>query len=145
MMRYLRILAAVACLALTATCGRAAPAVQFQDKPATAKIPVPAAVTKSNVILLQLREVIIPASAQGAWHVFCEFPEADSRTSVDHPSFCGSVSVLAYGAGSVRQPANFTLQLPPPVAASVRRLKELRLTFVPVSNAPISIGSIALE
>jgi len=27
----------------------------------------------------------------------------------------------------------------------VRGLKELRLTFVPVSNAPISIGTIALE
>lgn len=141
----LRILAAVVSLALAASCGSAAPAVQFQDKPATAKIPVPSGLKKSSVILLQLKQVIIPASAQGAWHVFCEFPGADSRTSVDHPSFCGSVNVMAYGAGSTRRPANYTLQLPDRAVATVRGLKELRLTFVPVSNAPISIGSISLE
>ena len=140
-----RILGAVACLALAASCGSAAPAVQFQDKPATAKIPVPAGLKKSRVMLLQLRDVIIPASEQAAWHVFCELPTADSRTSVDHPSFCGSVNVLAYGAGSTRKPANFTLQLPDRAVTMVRGLKELRLTFVPVSNAPISIGTIALE
>lgn len=144
-MPALRILAAVACLAVAASCGSAAPAVQFQDKPATAKIAVPAGLKKSRVILLQLKQVIIPATAQAAWHVFCELPAADARTSVDHPSFCGSVNVMAYGAGSTRKPANFTLQLPDTAVAMVRGLKELRLTFVPVSNAPVSIGSIALE
>jgi hypothetical protein len=144
-MPALRILAAVASLALAASCGSAAPAVQFRDKPATTKIPVPAGLKKSRVILLQLRQVVIPASAQGAWHVFCELPSADARTSVNHPSFCGSVNVMAYGAGSTRKPANFTLQLPDAAVGMVRGLKELRLTFVPVSNAPISIGSIALE
>lgn len=126
------------------SCGLAAPAVQFRDKPATVRIAVPAAAKKSRVILLQLRGVVIPAEAQASWHVFCDNPEADGRTSVDHPSFCGTVNVMAYGGG-VRKPANFTMQMPERPAARARAASELRLTFVPLTAAPISVGSIALE
>ena len=136
----LRILTA----AMAISCGLAAPAVQFREKPATVRIAVPAAAKKSRILLLQLRGVVIPAEAQASWHVFCDNPEADGRTSVDDPSFCGSVNVLAYGAG-VRKPANFTLQLPERPAAKIRAASEVRLTFVPMTAAPISVSSIALE
>jgi len=141
--------AAAVALGLVAilACAAEAPVV-ITDKPVTTVVPVPAAVRGAHDILLQLQQVTVPKNASATWNMFVEMPSANAKTSTEAPGFAGYVTTLPNPSAAGNPPKGMTMQLPDAAAAIVRKLDQVRLTFVPVTTAPgetVKVGSVRLE
>jgi len=134
-------------VAMTACAADPRPVVMI-DKPVTVTVAVSEPARKAEHLLLQLEQVMTPKTASATWNMFIELPRADRRTSVYLPNFAGYVTTLPNPTAPANPPKGMTLQLPDAAARLVRKLPEVRVTFVPTGKFAgdgVRIGVVRLE